>query len=368
MATELTAEITKAFSSRFTVDVCLHMPLDSPGVLILFGPSGSGKTTVLRCLAGLERPDRSRICLGGEVWFDASHGIHVPPQRRRLGCLFQDYALFPTYSVESNVAFGLGDLPSAERARRVADALALMQLTGLERRKPVELSGGQQQRVALARAIARRPRLLLLDEPLSALDAPTRLRLQGELRHLLKQLAIPSIVVTHDWGEALALGDQMAVMHEGQVVQTGTPQDIFNRPATASVARMVGIETAVTGRVRAVSEGLAVVDVNGVLLHALAEDDIGPDVFVCIRAEDVVLERGETGTTSARNRVVGIVRDVMAAGALVRVSLDCGFPLVAAVTRAAVEDLHLESGMRVSASIKAGAVHLVPRRDAAVTA
>jgi molybdate transport system ATP-binding protein len=342
--------------------------MDPPAVLILFGPSGSGKTTVLRCLAGLERPDRGVIRCGQEPWFDAATGIHRPPQQRRLGYLSQDYALFPTYSVEGNIAFGLGELSVAERVRRVADALTLLQLQGLERRKPTQLSGGQQQRVALARAIARRPRVLLLDEPLSALDAPTRLRLQGELRHLLKQLAIPSIVVTHDWGEALALGDRMIVMHEGRVLQAGTPQEIFNRPVTADVARIVGMETALIGRVRESSGGLATVDVNGVMLHALAADDVGTDVFVCIRAEDVVLEKGETGTTSARNRLSGTVRGVTAAGALVKVSLDCGFPLAATVTRAAVGDLHLAAGVRVSASMKAGAVHLVPRRDAGVAA
>ncbi|MSQ77737.1 MAG: ABC transporter ATP-binding protein [Nitrospiraceae bacterium] len=367
MAAEMIAEISKAYDSGFTLDVCLQLPMDPPTVLILFGPSGSGKTTVLRCLAGLERPDRGVIRCGQEPWFDAAAGIHMPPQQRRLGCLSQDYALFPTYSVEGNIVFGLGELSAVERSRRVAEALALLQLQGLERRKPAQLSGGQQQRVALARAIARRPRVLLLDEPLSALDVPTRLRLQGELRHLLKQLAIPSIVVTHDWGEALALGDRMIVMHEGRVLQAGTPQEIFNRPVTADVARIVGMETALIGRVRESSGGLATVDVNGVMLHALAADDVGTDVFVCIRAEDVVLEKGETGTTSARNRLSGTVRGVTAAGALVKVSLDCGFPLMAVVTRAAVGDLHLAVGMRVSASMKAGAVHLVPRRDAGAT-
>jgi len=368
MASEVIAEIAKTFGDRFTVDIRLHMPLDPPSVLILFGPSGSGKTTILRCLAGLERPDHGVIRCGPERWFDAAAGIQMPPQQRRLGYLSQDYALFPTYSVEGNVAFGLGGLTTAERAQRVADILALLQLHGLERRKPAQLSGGQQQRVALARAIARRPRMLLLDEPLSALDAPTRLRLQGGLRHLLKQLAIPSIVVTHDWAEALALGDQMAVIGAGRVLQMGTPQEVFNRPTNADVARIVGIETALEGRVRESVEGLATVEVAGVALHALAEDGVGPDVFVCIRAEDVVLAPGSAGTTSARNQLQGRVVDISSMGALVKIGLDCGFPLSAVVTRSAVEDLHLSRGLPVTASMKAGAVHLVPRRDATPTA
>lgn len=366
MAAELSVDLTKSFPGGRTVDARFQLALEPASVLILFGPSGAGKTTVLRCVAGLERPDRGSIRYGPEAWFDAPAGICLPPQRRGLGCMSQDYALFPTHTVAGNVAFGLGHLPAHEREGRVMEALALLRIGELADRKPAQLSGGQQQRVALARAIARRPRLLLLDEPLSALDVPTRGRLRGDLRHLLKQLAVPTVVVTHDWGEALALGDRMVVINEGRVLQTGTPQEIFNRPKDADVARIVGIETAIAGRVVETAGGLATVDVAGVTLHALAGEDLGPEVFVCIRAEDVVLERGGTGATSARNRLAGTIRDVHVTGALVKVTLDCGFPLAAVVTRSAVEDLHLEPGMPVMASMKAGAVHLVPRRDAAV--
>ena len=357
-------DIAKTFSGGFAVEARLTVELGPSTVLILFGPSGSGKTTLLRCLAGLERPDKGRVRFISRTWFDAEQAIDVPPQEREVGHMSQDYALFPTYSVAGNIGFGLGGLRADERQRRVAESIALLKLQGLEQLKPGQLSGGQQQRVALARAVARRPRLLLLDEPLSALDAPTRLRLQGELRHLLKQLAIPSIVVTHDWGEALALGDQMAVIGAGRVLQMGTPQGVFNRPNGEEVARIVGIETALEGRVRESVEGLAAVDVAGVTLHALEEDVIGPDVFVCIRAEDVVLAHGGAGTTSARNQLRGRVVDISSMGALVKVGLDCGFPLSAVVTRSAVEDLHLSPGVPLIASIKAGAVHLVPRRDA----
>jgi molybdate transport system ATP-binding protein len=280
----------------------------------------------------------------------------------------QEYALFPTCSVAGNIGFGLGDLSADERRRRVTEVTALVQLQGLEQLMPRQLSGGQQQRVALARAIARHPQLLLLDEPLSALDVPTRMRLRGELRHLLKELAIPSVVVTHDWAEALALGDRMAVVSQGRVLQIGTPSEIFNRPHDAEVARVVGIETALAGQIVESCGELATVDVQGVRLHALAVEGIGPDVFVCIRGEDIVLERGEAGATSARNRLRGRVTEVAALGALTRIGLDCGFPLSAVVTRAAVDDLQLGPGVSIAASIKAGAVHLVPRRDAAMTA
>jgi molybdate transport system ATP-binding protein len=364
MAAEMTVEIRKAFPGGFTVDVRLTVALGASTVLILFGPSGSGKTTILRCLAGLERPEEGRIRFVSRAWFDAEQAIDVPPQERGVGYMPQDYSLFPTYSVAGNIGFGLGGLKADESQRRVAESLALLKLQGLEQLKPRQLSGGQQQRVALARAVARRPQLLLLDEPLSALDAPTRAHLRGELRAMLKQLAVPSVVVTHDWAEALALGDRMAVIHEGRVLQIGTPQEVFNRPNGGDVARIVGIETALEGRVRESGDGLATVDVAGVALHALAENVIGPDVFVCIRAEDIVLEKDGIGATSARNRLRGTVKEVSSMGALVRVGIDCGFLLSAVVTRSAVEDLHLAPGVPVVASIKAGAVHLVPRRDA----
>ncbi len=366
MAAEMIVDIAKSFPGRLQMEVRFGLSLDPPDILILFGPSGSGKTTILRCLAGLERPERGLIRFGTETWFDGQ--VNATPQARRLGCMFQDYALFPTKTVAGNIAFGLAGLSPNEREARVREVLTLLQLQGVEAMRPAQLSGGQQQRVALARAIARRPQMLLLDEPLSALDAPTRARVRGELRHLLKQLAIPSVVVTHDWGEALALGDQMAVIGDGKVLQVGTPQAVFNRPKDAEVARIVGIETALEGRVRESVEGLVAVEVDGVTLHALAEEGVGPDVFVCIRAEDVVLAHGSAGTTSARNQLQGRVVDISSMGALVKVGLDCGFPLSAIVTRSAVEDLHLSRGLPVIASMKAGAVHLVPRRDAGVAA
>ena len=345
MAAEMTVDIRKVFPGRLTLDARFAVPVDPPGVLILFGPSGSGKTTILRCLAGLEQPDHGHIQFGADAWFDGQAGINATPQARHLGCMFQDYALFPAKTVVENIGYGLADLSERERAVRVAEALELLQLQGTGGMKPVQLSGGQQQRVALARAIARRPKLLLLDEPLSALDVPTRVRVQGELRHLLKQLAIPSVVVTHDWGEALALGDRMAVIGNGRVLQAGTPQEVFNRPKDAEVARIVGIETALEGRVRESRDGLATVEVSGVMLHALAGEDMGANVFVCIRAEDVVLARDGAGTTSARNHVRGRVTEIASMGALVRIVLDCGFPLSAVVTRSAVEDLALTPGV-----------------------
>ena len=363
MAAEMTVAIRKAFPGRLTLDVSFRMALSPPGVLILFGPSGAGKTTILRCLAGLEQPEQGIIRFGEETWVETDSGIGWPPQKRLIGFMAQDYALFPTHTVEGNIAFGLNGLSATERRQRVADVIALLQLRGTEHLRPGQLSGGQQQRVALARAVARRPRLLLLDEPLSALDVPTRSKLRGELRTLLKQLAIPSVVVTHDWDEALALGDQLAVIAEGRLQQIGTPQEVFSRPRDATVAHVVGIETVVKGRVIESNNGLVTVDVAGTKLVGLASEGTGPEVFVCIRAEDVILEAGGAGATSARNHLVGKVQDISSMGALVRIGVDCGFLLSATVTRSAVEDLHLSPGTPIVAAIKAGAVHLVPRLE-----
>ncbi len=218
MAPEITLNIRKTFVDRATIAVQLRLPLDPPSVTILFGPSGSGKTTILRCLAGLEQPEEGTISWNGHIWFDAATHVHVPPQARGLGYMAQAYALFPNYTVEGNIAYGLSGLSVQEKKARVNEVLSLLQIKQLAQQKPTQLSGGQQQRVALARAIARRPQLLLLDEPLSALDAPTRTKLCEDLRMLLTRLAIPAVVVTHDWTEALALGDQMAVIDEGRVL------------------------------------------------------------------------------------------------------------------------------------------------------
>jgi molybdate transport system ATP-binding protein len=361
MAAEVAIDITKTFPGRMPINAVLKFELQQATALVLFGPSGSGKTTVLRSIAGLEWPERGTIRFISRTWLDTRTGIRVAPQHRQIGYMAQDYALFPTYTVAGNIAYGLGALPVAERQKRVDEMVELFQLRGFEQAKPRELSGGQQQRVALARAVAPRPQLLLLDEPLSALDLPTRMQLRGELRTLLKHLALPSIIVTHDWAETLSLGDVVAVMGDGQVLQVGVPQDVFCRPANAAVAQIVGVETVIEGQVVEQVEGLATVRVNGTLLKGLGTNELGASVFVCIRAEDVVLEQGGTGLTSARNHLSGRVTEIVPHGVMVHVKIDCGFPLVAMVTRGAQEELKIERGSPVVAVIKAGGVHLVSR-------
>jgi molybdate transport system ATP-binding protein len=337
----------------------VSVPSDAFSVTVLFGPSGSGKTTLLRCLAGLERPDEGDIRFGETIWFDASRRIHLPPQRRGIGYFFQEYALFPHLTVAGNIAYGLGELDKASRARRVGEMLALFGLNGLANRYPHQISGGEQQRVALARAVVRRPRLLLLDEPLSALDAPTREPLRRELRRLLKGLGVPTLLVTHDRTEALALGDMAVVMESGQVRQSGPIREVFDRPASATVARVVGVETILPAEVLDQKGDVANVAVGRTRLRAAAPKRDAESWHICIRAEEVDLVRGTAGD-EGDNRLTGRVLLAAREGPVLRVVVDCGFPLVAMIGPPYLRDPEIREGETVTARVPAEAVRLIP--------
>jgi molybdate transport system ATP-binding protein len=350
MADQLICQCRKRLSKGFEVEADMRIPLDRALVTVLFGPSGSGKTTLLRMIAGLEQPDAGSIVFRERTWFDAAREIHLPPQKRRAGFLFQDYALFPHLTVAENVAYAA----SRETARQLLDTFGLAELAAS---MPRAISGGQQQRVALARALAAQPALLLLDEPLSALDSATRSRTRYELRRMLLTGGVPSIVVTHDRMEAVALGDWMAVMVDGRIRQTGPVQEVFRRPADRQVAESVGVENVLAAEIVGRESGLLVLQVSGTRIQCVDSGETGP-VFACIRAEDVAITRQMDQVSSARNRWAGCVRAVIAEGALARVELDCGFPLVALVTAQSAAELALAEGENVSAVVKATSVHL----------
>jgi molybdate transport system ATP-binding protein len=362
MAGPLKVDVERRYRQGALVRAQLEVPVEPPAVTVLFGPSGSGKTTILRCVAGLERPDRGSVRLGEEVWSDAASGVWVPPQRRGVGFLHQDLALFPHRSVRGNVAYGLRHLPRRERRARVEALLARFRIAELASRRPRHLSGGQRQRVALARALAPAPRLLLLDEPLSALDAPTREELRRELRQLLLEAGVPSLVVTHDRGEALALGDRIAVVIAGEVRQAGEIEAVFSRPVDREVARAVGVETVVSARVRGRRDGLLELESHGRRLLAVDTGIQAEEVFACIRAEAVTLSLAEPKAESARNHLPATILAIRREGPLESVVLDCGFELVAAITPEARRELGLEPARRVVAVVKAPAVHCVPRQ------
>jgi molybdate transport system ATP-binding protein len=239
---------TGVLDARFTVRhrhgpaITAHLSLDAGQTLILFGPSGGGKTTILRALAGLHTPDNGSITCAGTPWYDTAASINVPVQERRVGYLFQDYALFPHLSVAANITYGMRRATRTHRATKLAELLDLLDLHAVADRKPGQISGGQAQRVALARALAPGPRLLLLDEPLSALDIPTRAAIRTDLRALLREIAIPTVIVTHERAEAYALGDQMTLVIAGATTQTGPVADLMDHPATLAAARALGFD------------------------------------------------------------------------------------------------------------------------------
>ena len=348
----LSAHIEKRFESGVQVSATLAVPADA-SVTILFGPSGAGKTTVLRAIAGLETLSAGHISFKGRDW------TKLPPQRRPIGYVFQEYALFSHLTVRDNIAFGIRK--ASDRELRVLNVAKTAHVTELLNRRPSELSGGQQQRVALARALAREPELLLLDEPLSALDGPTRNIVRGELSGLLGNLGIPAIVVTHDWEDALSWGQHLIVMKNGIVLQSGRPQDVFTRPGNPDVAAVVGVETVVPATVKERQPGLAVLKVGTAEVYGADPGDSQTDYFACIRGENVILQTAPPGQSSARNHIKGRVIEITPLGALFRITIDAGFNLVALVTGQAVTDLELTRNSDVYAIFKASAVHLIPR-------
>ena len=354
MADHLTCDFRKRLASGFTLEASLGIPLQEARVTVLFGPSASGKTTLLRQLAGLDRPDAGTIEFRGQVWYDSKRNLFIPPQQRRAGFLFQDYALFPHLTVQRNVEFGARD------PRQAAHWLERLGLSSLALRLPRGISGGEQQRVALARALAAEPALLLLDEPLSALDAVARSRLRHDLRRALIEGGVPSLIVTHDRTEAMALGDWIAVLIGGRIRQVGPLEEIFRHPADVRVAECVGVENLIPGEIVSRHAGLATIQVGAARLECVDPGESGA-VFACIRSEDVTLSAGSSSASSARNRLAGRIRSVVREGPLARIEIDCGFPLLALVTAQSAGELNLQPGDSVCAMVKATSVHVLPR-------
>ena len=310
-----------AVRKRYGDVVALHetsLAVEEGRLVFLLGPSGCGKTTTLRIVSGFIEPDAGEVRVRGE------RVDGTPPDRRGLGMVFQHYALFPHMTVAQNVAFGLRmrHVPTDEARRRVGRALELVRLGGLEGRYPQALSGGQQQRVALARAIVIEPRLLLLDEPLSSLDAKLREEMRGELRTLQRALGITTVFVTHDQEEALTMADEIVVMAGGRVLQVGTPVELYDRPATRFVAHFIGESNLEAGTVRAPDgPGRWRVDAGGLDVVATAERTWPPGaaVAVAVRPERVRIRSGAPlGPARAANELPGTVEEVVFRGPLRR--------------------------------------------------
>ena len=330
--------------ARRSFEIEIRLDLDV-GTMAIAGPSGSGKTSVLRAIAGLERPERGRIGFDDKVWFDTETGIDLPPERRRVGMVFQDYALFPHLTVRDNVAFA-GESRADELIER-------FRLTRLRSEKPGSLSGGERQRVAIARALASDPKVLLLDEPMASLDPALRDAVRGELRELLAELEIPALLVTHDFEDAAALANRIGVMVDGRLLQVGTPAELVAAPSDGFVANLSGANV-IHGTART-EAGLSRIDVGG---HTLFSTDlVSGDVSVVIYPWDIAVSL-EAPDDSALNHIAAPIGSVVTFGNRARVAVG---PVVAEITVASKERLGLTEGRTAVASFKATATRLVPR-------
>ena len=278
-------------------------------IVVLLGPSGCGKTTTLRCVAGLEHPTSGRIVIGGTVYTDPQSGVLVPPRARNLGMVFQSYAVWPHMTVCQNVAYPLKarGVPRGEREGRIANALSLVELSDYADRPVTQLSGGQMQRVALARSMVYEPQILLLDEPLSNLDAQLRLRLRDDLRRIIKRVGLTALYVTHDQQEAVVLGDRIGVMRDGKLLQLATADELYNRPADLFVAGFTGASNVIGGRLAAREGAFGVVQVEtGERLTVRLGGDVaaGAPVSIALRPDNVLLDPANQGPNQFAGRVV----------------------------------------------------------------
>jgi molybdate transport system ATP-binding protein len=366
--------VRKRFPSRaeqgFALDVHFSIP---SGIAILFGASGAGKTTTLECIAGLVRPEQGQIRVGDHVLFDSARGIDIDVSRRSVGYVFQDLALFPHLTVERNVGYGLARLPAAERERRVSQVLESFRIDGLRRRLPGEISGGERQRTALARALVTRPAVLLLDEPLSALDAATKGRIVDDLRSWNRAHRISILYVTHSREEVYALGERVLVLEQGRLVAEGLPQQVLGAPRTETVAQLAGFENIFDARVSVTNEDAGTMTCRLIpgeidLEVPLSRIESGAAVRVGIRAGDVLLAVEEPRGVSARNVLAGRLTAFAEKDFKVLAQVDCGGRFQVLLTPASCRSLGLKPGQLVWLIIKTHSCHLLRAGEAGAAA
>jgi molybdopterin-binding protein len=322
----------------------------------IMGPSGAGKTIILEAISGLLVPDSGRILLDGH---DVSG---IQPEKRKIGLVYQDYSLFPHMTVEKNIAFGMRmrRLPEAEIGKQVRQLMKQFGITPLAHRAPLTLSGGEQQRVAIARALAIEPELLLLDEPLAALDPITRDQFIEELRSLHRDHGLTIVHVTHDRRDAASLGTRMAMIIGGRLIQEDRVETILSSPCQEQVARFIGYENILKGTVVSCGDGLCIVDIGKNRVSVAADAHFGDNVVLCMRSDDItVLLRGDGRGMSARNTFEGTIVKKTVCGSLAVITVDIGVEITAAVTRKSAKELRLDIGAPVYVSFKASAIHVI---------
>ena len=352
---KLSVHVRKQLSPQFLIDLAFDV---EPGVTIVFGESGSGKTTLLRCVAGLTRPDDGRIVIGDRVLFDADAGVDVEPSRRQVGFVFQHLALFPHLTASDNIAYGLSTRAPAERRHQTAVIAESFRIGHVLDRRPAEISGGERQRVGLARSLVTSPDILLLDEPLSALDHNTQSRIIADLRHWNETRRIPILYVTHSQREVFALGERVLVLQSGAILADGTPQQVMDAPLHDSLAQLAGFENLLDAVVvdRRPDAGMMVTRLAGTTVDLetpLADVQVRSPVRVAIRAGDILIAVERPRGLSARNVVPGTITRLSREGIVVRADVSVGrVPIEVHLTPMSSEELGLQPGREVWLVIK----------------
>ena len=358
--------IQKKREDAFELDVAFTI---AQGITIIFGASGAGKTTLLDCIAGLTTPEWGHIAVGGRVLFDSDRGINLPVQNRRIGYVFQDLALFPHLSVKANVVYGLSGIHGQECEQRVHKALDTLSILPLRDRRPAQLSGGERQRVALARALVTEPSILLLDEPLAALDLPVRMKIADDLRCSIQNLPIPVLYVTHSRDEVFMLGERMLVLERGKIIAQGTPHEVLSAPRGETVAQLAGFENIFDAQVTAIHEErgtmtcrvgstrfeTAQVEIETPLVHAVQDAKLR----VGISAGDVLLATSVPVGLSARNILPGRLLSLAQRDMIIVARVDCGVELSVHLTLGARDSLELVPGRQVWVIVKTHSCHLL---------
>jgi len=361
----LSIQIRKQFATNgaapFVLDVNASF---APGFTVLFGPSGAGKSTLLDCIAGLQKPDSGEIHLDEEVFFDASRRVFLTPQRRAIAYVFQSLALFPHLSVEHNIRYGLARLSVAEQRRRVEAIAAAFHIANLLQRFPVEVSGGEKQRVALARALVTQPRVLLLDEPLTGLDASLRRAILEDLHGWSAAKRIPILYVTHNREEVDAIGEHVLTLANGRVQESGAPRAVLDAPRSVELAQAAGFENVLRAKVleHRPADGVMRVSLENAVCEIeipLGEAEPGSEVRVAIRGGDILLATEAPHFLSARNILPGTIESIETRGVLVAVRVQAGASFLVHVTPGAVRSLELASGQLIWLVIKTHSCHLV---------
>jgi molybdate transport system ATP-binding protein len=360
----LTIQLHKRFSNAgrdFTLDIAFTI---APGITIIFGPSGAGKTTLLDCIAGLTIPDSGKIAVGDRILYDDAQRTNLPVPSRKLGYVFQDLALFPHLAVGKNVEYGLAGADKSERRKKSDAILESFRIAHLRNRKPGEISGGERQRVALARALVTDPCILLLDEPLAALDAATKSKIIDDLRAWNAAHGIPILYITHNREEVFALGDRVLVLENGRIIADGTPHAVMAAPRRESLAQLIGFENIFRAVVTAAHEDRGtmtcrIAESNVELETPLVRAETGSTLLVGIRAGDILLATVQPTGLSARNIIPGRLLSLEQRDVIVAARLNCGVEMEVHLTLAARDALQLQPGREVWLIVKTHSCHLM---------